>query len=74
MYTVVLEKVARYVADWVAPSGVARLRKESCHGTWRDQFYRTGPGLLPLSFSRVSLFLLIIKWAPKFVKLDMYDL
>jgi endo-1,4-beta-D-glucanase Y len=29
---------------------------------------------LALSFNRVSLFILIIKWTPKFVKLEMYDL
>jgi hypothetical protein len=29
---------------------------------------------LPLSFSRVSFFILISKWTPKYVKLEMYDL
>jgi hypothetical protein len=29
---------------------------------------------LPLSFSHISLFFLISNWAPKFVKLEMYDL
>jgi hypothetical protein len=29
---------------------------------------------LPVSFSHVLLFILISKWAPKFVKLEMYDL
>jgi hypothetical protein len=66
IHTVALKKIASYVEDWaqkpVMPQYVARLI--SIHA-W---------GLLQHSFSRISLFLLISKWAPKFVKLEMYDL
>jgi hypothetical protein len=67
MYTVALKKVVAYVADWVAPDRLTRLSNAT-------GYYVQAWGLLPLSFSRVFLFLLISKWAPKFVKLDMYDL
>jgi hypothetical protein len=74
MSTVALEKVASDVAKGVTPHCVARLIHESRHAPWRDWI---GPVLrlgVPVSFSRVYLFLLITKWTPKFVKLEVYDL
>jgi hypothetical protein len=70
MSTVALEKVASDVAEGVTPHRVARLVPESRHAgsvPCLDQEFS-------VSFSRVYLVLLIRKWAPKFVKLELYDL
>jgi hypothetical protein len=74
MSTVALEKVASDVAEGVTPHCVARLVRESRHAPWRDRIAHLLGWEFPVSFSRVYLFLLIRKWAPKFVKLEVYDL
>jgi hypothetical protein len=74
MYTVAFKKSQ---LTWQSESRRAVWRdSEGSHATvsGATQFHRTGSGLLPLSFSRVSLFILISKWAPKFMKFEMYDL
>jgi hypothetical protein len=46
----------------------------AAHNAWRDSVtYVTGLRL-PHLLSRVSFFMLIRKWTPKFTKLEMYNL
>jgi hypothetical protein len=77
MSTVALEKVASDVAEGVTPQCVARLVRESRHALWREYVTGSVHSLnweSLISFSCVYLFLLITKRAPKFVKLEVYDL
>jgi hypothetical protein len=73
MYTMTLKShTLRDTLSRAKARGVTQLLGHATY-QWRDSNHvRLKP--LPLSFSHVSLFLLISKWAPKFVKLEMYDL